>query len=629
MLRRLYVPALLLLAACSGEGSANPPAADARAARVHAAVLAGMDTLQSAVARLDSAAKSGSGAAVQRAFLDARLAYKRVEPLVELYAPTTAELINGPAIDEVEDDDPNRFVIRAEGFQVIEQRLFPEVDPEGRVEVAEEIAILRANVRRVRGMLASTPLTDAAVFDALRQQIARTTVLGLTGFDAPVSLRGVPEAAESFRTVRATLEPYRVPASTRAPALWRELDARLAGAVAYLEAHPGFDGFDRAAFLREHANPAARALWRVRGALGIAAPEGRQPWRGGAATLWERDSFDAMAFAPGSAEAPTAESVELGRLLFFDPALSEDGTRACAGCHLPERAFTEPRARSRPLGAASAAVLRNAPTIVNAGLQSGSFHDLRTTFLEDQVTDVVNNRDEMHGDFAAVARRLRGSPEYVAHFRRAGAAVDERGVRSAVASYIRSLQRLDSRFDRYLRGEPAPVSEAERRGFNVFMGKAKCGTCHFAPLYNGTIPPAYGKTEVEVLGVPATPNGARVDADSGRGRITRSPLHLHAFKTPTVRNAELTAPYMHNGVYRTLEEVVDFYDRGGGAGLGIDLPNQTLPPEKLNLTAREKADVVAFMRALTDTAGLTARPAVLPRFPHTPHLQRRTVGGSY
>ncbi len=90
--------------------------------------------------------------------------------------------------------------------------------------------------------------------------------------------------------------------------------------------------------------------------------------------------------------------------------------------------------------------------------------------------------------------------------------------------------------------------------------------------------------------------------------MTHSPLHLHAFKTPTVRNAALTAPYMHNGVYRTLEEVVDFYDRGGGAGIGIDLPNQTLPPDKLNLTAR---------------------PAVLPRFPHTPHLDRRVVGGSY
>ena len=107
--------------------------------------------------------------------------------------------------------------------------------------------------------------------------------------------------------------------------------------------------------------------------------------------------------------------------------------------------------------------------------------------------------------------------------------------------------------------------------------------------------------------------GAAVDPDPGRFRTHGIHLHRHAFKTPTVRNAEFTAPYMHNGVFRTLEEVVDFYDRGGGAGIGIDLPNQTLPPDPLDLAEGEKADLVAFMRALTDTAGTTARPAALPR----------------
>jgi cytochrome c peroxidase len=629
MLRPTFAAALVLLAAaCAGEGDARPPAAgDERAARVHASVLAGMDSLEAAVARLGAASASAAPAEVQRAFREARLAYKRVEPLVEMYAPTTAELINGPALDEVEEDDPNRFVLRAEGFQVIEERLFPEVDPAGRAEVAEEVAILRANVRRARGMLASTPLTDAAVFDALRQQIARATLLGLAGFDAPLAATGVRETAESFRAVRAALAPYR--ASDR----WREADGRLARAVTYLEAHPDFDSFDRLTFLREHANPAARALWRLREGLGIAAPEGRLAWRGLAATPWERDAFDALAFAPGSAEAPVPARVELGRTLFFDPILSGDGRRACASCHAPEKGFADGLARSLPTGATRGAVLRNAPTLVNAGLQAATFYDLRTTFLEDQVADVVSNPDEMHGDFAAVARRLGGSPEYVARFGHAfaGGGVDERRVRAAVAAYVRSLQRLDSRFDREVRGEPGGMDAAERRGFNLFMGRAKCGTCHFAPLFNGTVPPAYTEAEVEVLGVPAAPatRSARVDPDPGRARVTRIELHQHAFKTPTVRNVALTAPYMHNGVYRTLEEVVDFYDRGGGAGIGIGLANQTLPPDALKLSKREKSDLVAFMRALTDTTGLTARPAVLPRFPHTAHLDRRPIGGAY
>jgi len=114
---------------------------------------------------------------------------------------------------------------------------------------------------------------------------------------------------------------------------------------------------------------------------------------------------------------------------------------------------------------------------------------------------------------------------------------------------------------------------------------------------------------VEVLGVPsrAVTANAKVDADIGRYRLTRAEPHRYAFRTPSIRNVALTAPYMHNGVYRKLEEVVEFYDRGGGAGIGIALDNQTLPPDKLGLTPQEKRALVAFMRALTDTVGTTGR----------------------
>lgn len=186
------------------------------------------------------------------------------------------------------------------------------------------------------------------------------------------------------------------------------------------------------------------------------------------------------------------------------------------------------------------------------------------------------------------------------------AVVSEEQVRIAIAGYIRSLVRFDARFDRYVRGDATALDLAERRGFNTFMGKGKCGTCHFVPLFGGTVPPTYLKTELEVLGVPTRPDtvNATVDLDPGAYRITRIPLHQHAFKTPSLRNVAVTGPYMHNGAYRTLEQVVDFYARGGGAGIGVDLPNQTLPPDPLRLTAREKPDLVAFMRSLTDTSGL-------------------------
>jgi len=149
------------------------------------------------------------------------------------------------------------------------------------------------------------------------------------------------------------------------------------------------------------------------------------------------------------------------------------------------------------------------------------------------------------------------------------------------------------------------------------MVKAKCGTCHFAPLYNGTVPPAYIEAESEVLGVPSKPitSGAMVSPDLGKFALLQMDVHRHAFKTTTVRNAALTAPYMHNGVYNTLDEVLDFYNRGGGAGIGISLPNQTLPPDPLNLTKEELAALRGFIESLNDTSPITPPVRDFPRIP--------------
>jgi cytochrome c peroxidase len=130
------------------------------------------------------------------------------------------------------------------------------------------------------------------------------------------------------------------------------------------------------------------------------------------------------------------------------------------------------------------------------------------------------------------------------------------------------------------------------------MGKARCATCHYMPLFNGSFPPVYRKNEVEVIGVPKSRSQNEIDPDMGRYDIVKVESVKHAFKISTVRNAARTAPYMHNGVYATLEQVMDFYNKGGGAGLGIKLRNQTLPADKLNLTEKEIGEVIAFIKSL-------------------------------
>ena len=189
-------------------------------------------------------------------------------------------------------------------------------------------------------------------------------------------------------------------------------------------------------------------------------------------------------------------------------------------------------------------------------------------------------------------------------------AVSGRTLRLAVAAYVRSLTAMNSPFDRAVHGDEAALSAEAREGFTLFMGPAKCGTCHFAPLFSGALPPTMMENEPEVIGVPARDvrRRATIDPDSGRYTVRRIDQHLHAFKTPTLRNVALTAPYMHNGVFPTLESVVDFYDGGGGAGIGARLAHQTLPADSLRLTPPQKRAIVAFMKALTDTSGTTARP---------------------
>jgi cytochrome c peroxidase len=161
---------------------------------------------------------------------------------------------------------------------------------------------------------------------------------------------------------------------------------------------------------------------------------------------------------------------------------------------------------------------------------------------------------------------------------------------------------FNSRFDAYMRGDTTAIKASEIRGFNLFAGKAKCATCHFIPLFNGNIPPWFTKSESEIIGVPISVqwSNAIIDNDSGRYKLNRLPEFMFAFKTPTVRNVAESSPYMHNGVYKDLEQVVEFYHKGGGVGLGINLPFQSLPFDSLSLDPSEKGALIAFMQTLTD-----------------------------
>ncbi len=574
--------------------------------QVRTQYIADIVVLDSAATQLYRALASGQSATVlQSAFCQTRLAWKRVEFLAELYNPETSKAINGPAIAEVEEDDGLQNEVQPTGLQMLEEGLFP-YQPAEQNNLVQQAGMLQSAVGRLYKVSVNNPMTDSHVFDAMRLEVFRLISLGITGFDSPIANTSLPETAEALASLQRHLAFYSL--SDLHEPLSRDLDRAFADAITYLKRPGTFNDFDRLTFIRQHGNVLSSKLLDAQKALMIPIFQESRLLSPAARTLNDPGAFDPNYFVDATAHRTTPDRIALGKRLFYNPILSGNPERTCATCHQPEKAFTDGESKSLAVSSetdrSGQRIARNAPTLYNAALQAAQFADLRVAFLEDQASDVIENENEMHGSLPNAVVALNANSTFQKQFARTYPdGVTEANLKNAIASYIRSLVSLDSRVDRSIRTtdakpEKTVLSDDEKRGFNLFMGKAKCATCHFYPLFNGTVPPAYLKTESEVLGTPATAANQVVDSDLGRFTRTGIRLHRHSFKTPTVRFVAKTAPYMHNGAYATLEEVIDFYDKGGGAGLGFDLPNQTLPADKLNLTASEKKSLVAFLRAL-------------------------------
>ena len=561
-------------------------------------------------------------------FIRCRRDYKRVEWLLDYFQPGLAERVNGPPVPEVEEFEPGQILRPPTGLQVIEPYLFPEYKSAQKDSLLRELGTLESYSGHLEQGVPANQLTDEVVLDAMRMALFRVLTLGITGYDTPETQTGLTESATTLRAVREAFQPYadKLPAgdATRIHRSWM-------GTIRMLEQATDADQFDRVTFIQQQLYPLCRDLQQARQTLGISVTEARLFLSPTVATISDSGAFQPDHLINFGAFVSTPKKVALGKLLFFDPLLSGNNARSCASCHQPERAFTDGKVKSRAFRGRKT-VLRNAPTLLNAGFQNAQFYDLRVMYLEDQAHDVLGNAHEMRSSSEEVVRKLSSSSAYKQQFTDAfPTGLTAVNVRNALACYIRSLTSLNARPDRYLRGEPVSLTTDERMGFNLFLGKARCATCHFFPIYNGFVPPHYEKTESEIIGVPHRPKTrtARIDSDSGRFYAHRKNSHQFAFKTPTVRNIALTAPYMHNGVYQTLTQVIDFYNRGGGQGIGIEFNGQTLSGKPLDLTQKEQGALVAFLTALTDTTGLTNRPVRLPGVNGNRGLNRRKMGGRY
>jgi len=437
----------------------------------------------------------------------------------------------------------------------------------------------------------------------LRMELIRIYAMGVTGFDTPGSLNVFEESIHALKGIDNYIknDNYFKKFDTE------KAEKILAGNIDYLSKNTNFETFDRIEFYKTHLQPLYEELgnWD-------ASPDDLKEisgWNNNNKNFFNDDFLNPYFYTILKSSEDNAELRSLGKTIFYDKSLSNDAKMSCSTCHLPENAFTDLKTKSLS-NVVGETVLRNSPSLYNAVFAKRFFYDMRAFYLEQQVEHVIYNQQEFNTSYESIIKKLKTNTQYKKAFKKAFKyeGIDRQNFSKALSSYVASLYSFNSDFDKFMRNEKG-ISEDAKKGFNLFMGKAACTTCHFAPHFSGLVPPFYSENESEVLGVTKQPlQILPIEIDTDKGRFNsnvkkeQSWIYENSFKTMTVRNAALTKPYFHNGAFSTLEEVIAFYNEGGAAGMGLEIKNQTLSPDKLNLDQKEIKQLVAFINSLTDVS---------------------------
>lgn len=291
----------------------------------------------------------------------------------------------------------------------------------------------------------------------------------------------------------------------------------------------------------------------------------------------------------------TTAKVELGKQLYFDPRLSGDNSVSCASCHDPAKGWSNGDRFATGIRGQKGG--RSAPTIINSAYQNFQFWDGRAHLLEGQALGPIQNPIEMDMKLDALCEKLNKIPGYKKQFQAVyGTDVTQEGIAKAIASFERTVLSGDAPYDRFKAGDKAALSAAAQRGMDVFFNKARCSACHQGSNFTDG---AFHNIGVGMAD--ATP-------DPGREAQTKLLGDRGSFKTPTLREIGRTGPYMHDGRLKTLEETVDYYDKGGEANDQLD---EEIAP--LKLTKEQKADLVTFLKeGLSSESYPMTKPPKLP-----------------
>lgn len=542
---------------------------------------------------------------LRQSLKNTRNSFKKIEFYVAYHYPEfTKTHLNAAPLFHIEAAGTTSYTLPPEGLQVLDELIFSDEAAEKKEEIKTITDFL---YNSYAGFYLSSVKNGLSTGNnktlPLRIELIRIYSLGVTGFDTPGSLNVSEEARHAFAGMKNYIHDdgyfknYDI----------LKADALLTEGSRYLLKNTDFETFDRIEFYKKYIQP----LYEEFGKWDGSSDDLKEfsGWNAGSKNFFSSDFLNPYFYTLLKKEEDSPELRKLGKEIFFDQGISDNGKMSCATCHLPENGFTDTKSKS-PSNVEGKTVLRNSPSLYNAVFAKRFFYDLRAFYLEQQAEHVIYNEDEFNTSYESIIKKIKIKPEYKKAFRKAfkNGKISKENFSKALSSYVASLYSYESDFDRFMRNEKDISSDA-KKGFNLFMGKANCATCHFAPNFSGLVPPFFNENESEVLGITVKPISQKpVELDADKGRLNspvkkeNSWIYENSFKTVTVRNIALTKPYFHNGAFDTLEEVMDFYNEGGGEGLGLPVKNQTLAPDKLNLTKPEIRQIIAFLNSLTDVS---------------------------
>jgi cytochrome c peroxidase len=569
----------------------------------------------------------------------ARISLKGLDFWLRYVEPIAYKKVNGPLPVEWETEVFEKFEspYKREGAGLTLAELYLEEETINKDSLS---ALIQSSLAATKIYLEDSITSDFQkphhFFLANRLFLLNLSAIYTTGFECPDSSNIIPELRSMLGDVSNIYTSFNESFSaTRLTDNYLELYKK---SIEFVNKQPAnYSEFDHFNFIRDYINPLFTINQQlIRQYRVYTKSFVDYSLNNASSSIFSKDLYFGQnskgIFRRVTDEAALKEIEKIGKLLFYDPILSGNNQRSCNSCHKSTEYFTDTTLATSFQYDKQKFLSRNSPSLINSTYNHLLMADGKHISMQNQAKDVMTNHQELGSNEKALLEKVLSCHEYKNAFKKflkftpQETEIGIEHITSALTVYYSKFSNYYTGFDEAMINKK-DIDPTAKKGFNLFMSKAQCGTCHFVPQFNGVKPPYVG-SEFEVLGVPADTGFKVLSADSGRYVINPVPEMLNAFKTGTIRNAAHTKPYMHNGIFSTLEQVVDFYNAGGGAGRGLKVNNQTLSSDPLKLFESEKKSLVQFMTSLTESINFESSPEKLPSS-NNKLLNNRKVGGDY